>query len=522
MVSMLANNGVIPFSPAELLLIAGYLGILIAIGAVGYFARRENSLQDFYLAGPGIGFFVLLLTLYATQYSGNTLIGFTGQTYKIGFQWTVSIQFMTAIVVFYLTFAPKLHRLAKKHGFITPADYVQHRFQSRWLTCLTSLMLILGVANFLVSQLMAMGRAMQGLTDANSMVAYTIGVVLLALIVVVYESFGGFRAVAWTDAFQGGILLLGFALLFVLVLSQFGSLDSATRQLVEQDLERQANSAPGESPKLLAHPPGVTETLRWCSYILVVGIGGALYPQAIQRIYAAREAKALQRSLAIMAFLPLVTTLISLIVGVVAIAYLPPIDPADSDTVLPELCRRVQESSWFGRVLVAILFSALLAALMSTADSILLSISSMFARDLFPLLSKQEPSQAKSTKVGKVVSWLVMIAAVAVALILNLTGHANVVTLLDRKFDLLLQIAPAFILGIHWKRLHATPVIAGLLVGLVVALLLSMTGETDKPFGVHAGLYGLAVNLVIATVGSLLMRDKSETTQSISETPTAS
>ena len=73
------NSDLIPFNGYELAFIGIYLTSLIGIGWLGLRARRENSLRDFYLAGPGIGFVVLLLTLYATQYSGNTLFGFSGK-----------------------------------------------------------------------------------------------------------------------------------------------------------------------------------------------------------------------------------------------------------------------------------------------------------------------------------------------------------------------------------------------------------------------------------------------------------
>ncbi|MDP6506807.1 MAG: sodium:solute symporter family protein, partial [Planctomycetota bacterium] len=62
-----------------------YLVSLLLVGVVGRMARKENTLADFYLSGRNMGMFVLLMTLYATQYSGNTLIGFTGQTYRGGY-----------------------------------------------------------------------------------------------------------------------------------------------------------------------------------------------------------------------------------------------------------------------------------------------------------------------------------------------------------------------------------------------------------------------------------------------------
>ncbi|MDA1050910.1 MAG: sodium:solute symporter family protein [Planctomycetota bacterium] len=485
------SDQLIPFTPAELVFIGIYLASLVVIGVVGYRARQENSLRDFYLAGNGIGFIVLLLTLYSTQYSGNTLLGFTGKTYRVGFAWTVSIHFMTSIVVFYLMLAPKLFRLAKQHGFITPTDFIEHRFQSPALSCLASLLMIVAIANFLLAQLMAMGNAIEGLTTIDPERAYAAGVIVLALIIVVYETLGGFRAVAWTDVIQGSVLLVGFAILLVLVFREFGSLTEATKivQLTAPDK---------------VAPPNWIASSEWASYVLVVGIGGALYPQAIQRIYAANSATALRRSLLVMAFLPLTTALIALIVGIVGLAHIP--DIARSDTLLTVICRRIQESSTVGRWLVVVLFSAILAAIMSTADSVLLSISSMLTKDIYAKYIRPAASEKHLTRVGKICSW-VLIALLAFLAIWY--RDMTLIKLLDRKFDLLVQLAPAFFVGLHWSRLRATPTLAGIFAGLAVVfgiLALDLASEADysKVVGIHPGLYGLALNIAVAVGGSYL------------------
>jgi SSS family solute:Na+ symporter/sodium/pantothenate symporter len=86
---------------------------------MGHFSKKENNLGDFYLAGRGMGGFVLFLTLYATQYSGNTMIGFSGRAYRQGFTALVTISFMCAIIGLYFIYAPKLHALSKKYGNAT-------------------------------------------------------------------------------------------------------------------------------------------------------------------------------------------------------------------------------------------------------------------------------------------------------------------------------------------------------------------------------------------------------------------
>ncbi len=485
------NEGLLPFGPGAWAFIALYLCSLLLVGWWGYRARREDSMKDFYLAGGGFGFIVLLLTLYATQYSGNTLFGFTGKTYRVGYAWTMSVHFMTAVIVFYLLLAPKLQARARIRGFITPADYLHDRFAYAPLSVLSSVVMIVALANYLLAQLMAMGRAVEGLSASTDVDVYLWAVIALALIMVVYETLGGLRAVAWTDVLQGVVLMLGFVILAVLVFVYFGGPETSALKIIEK----------GEGEKLL--PPGWAMTREWFSYIFMVGIGAALYPQAIQRLYAARSPVVLRRSLQVMAFLPLTATLIAVFIGITALAHFPGLEGADADRVLTVVFREIQSQGSLGYWLVVVLFAAVLAAIMSTADSALLSISSMFSGDLYRR-ARPGADEKSLTQVGKVSSWVLIVILVVLAIQLR---HTTLLKLLDRKFDLLVQLSPAFFIGLHWKGLRARPVFAGLVVGLAIALGLAFA-VGGKPWGIHAGLYGLPVNLAIAVGGSLLVAKK--------------
>jgi SSS family solute:Na+ symporter/sodium/pantothenate symporter len=493
----------IPFGPGAMAVVGVYIASLLAIGFFAYRARSENSLGDFYLAGRGLGFFVLLLTMFATQYSGNTLLGFTGRTYRDGFSWITCVHFMTAIVVVYLLFAPQLYRLARRRGFITPVDFLRDRYQTPALDLAASTVMILALANYALAQLMAMGKLMRGLAGrADPQAAenaYFWGVILLATIIVIYENLGGMRAVAWTDALQGLILIVGFGLLVWIMFHEFGGLAEATDRVFALAPEK-------------ATPPDAEGIRTWFSYIVVVGIGGALYPQAIQRIYAARSERALRRSLSLMALMPLATTLVAVIVGVMGIAYLAPIAEGRTDDVLPLLCRKIAIESTLGYWLVVTLFGGVLAAVMSTADSALLSISSMLVKDVYGRWIRPNATEGELTRAGKLSSWALIAVLAALAIALRKT---TLVTLLDRKFDLLVQLGPAFILGVHARWLRGGAVFAGLLAGLIVALGLVVSGN-GMPWGVHPGLYGLAVNLAIAVAGSWFAGEKMAENRAIS------
>ncbi|MBL59175.1 MAG: hypothetical protein CMO75_05840 [Verrucomicrobiales bacterium] len=457
-------------------------------------ARTENSLKDFYLAGSGVGFMVLVLTLYATQYSGNTLFAFTGKTFRIGYAWLMSVHFMTSIIVVYLVFAPKLHRLAKRETFITPADYLQHRFSHHPYTVLASITMVLAISNYLLAQLTAMGLLLQGMTDdIDPQTAFVAGVIFLAVIMLVYETLGGFRAVAWTDLIQGGILMIGFVILLFIVLDHFGGLGKSYELLRSAEPEKVA-------------VPDARTNLRWFSYIIVVGLGGALYPQAIQRIYAARSQRVLRNGVATMAFLPLTASLIAVLVGITAAASTEPslasLTNTESDRVFSEICRIVMDKSDLHRWLIVVLLAAVLAALMSTADSVLLSVSSMLTKDIYHRQINPNASEARLTMIGKSISWVVVAVMAGVAIYLNsLENKPTLVKLMDMKFDMLMQLAPGFILGAYWRGMKSNTPFWGLVCGLICIFALYPIG-TLVNWGVHAGIFGLAVNLSVVVAMS--------------------
>ena len=175
------------------------------------------------------------------------------------------------------------------------------------------------------------------------------------------------------------------------------------------------------------------------------------------------------------------------------------LEGVETDQILGRLCGMIMEQSMAGYWLVVVIFAAALAALMSTADSALLSISSMFTRDIYQVHFRPGAPQSELTLVGKIVSWVV----VAVLVVIAISTEKTLVRLLELKFEVLIQIVPCFFLGLYWRQLRTPVVIVGLLAGLAVALGLTAAGHS-KLYGFHAGVVGLGVNLLICAAGRFL------------------
>jgi len=472
------------FGWGSLFLITAYLLSMIGIGWLAHRKSQSHSLADFYLGGRSLGFLTLFLTLYATQYSGNTLFGYTGIAYRMGFGWTASILFMFSVIMGYLLFAPRLVVLARRQNFITPGDYISYRFGSPWLTLLSTLLMIYALANYTLAQLKAMGAAVEGLTHGSVPASY--GIVTLAIIMVLYETLGGMRSVAWTDVIQGVLLLVGFLLLLFMVPKLAGGLSTVVENLTK--------STPSK-----VEVPTLEGCSTWLSYVFLFGCGAAIYPQAIQRLYASRSLKVLKRSLALMTFMPLTTALIAMICGLTAIIVLPDLNSEETDQVLPRLCSVIMNESIVGYWLVVVIFAAALAALMSTADSALLSMSSMITKDIFRVYLSPQSSEAQLTSVGKWCSWVI----ITLLVVLAIGTDKTLIRLLELKFEVLIQIAPCFFLGLYWKRLSGSTVLVGMMAGLIVGLGLTVMGY-PRVWGLHAGVVGLMVNFACCLLGSRL------------------
>jgi SSS family transporter len=468
-----------------------YLASLLLIGVVGRLARKEDSLADFYLSGRGMGLFVLFLTLYATQYSGNTLIGMAGKSYRQGYAFLVSVTFMMSVIGAYLIYAPKLHRLSKKRKFITIGDYIEYRYRSPVLTMFITIVCIITVGSYILTNLKAIGYIVESTTGGR--ITFVQGIIALSLIMVIYETLGGMRSVAWTDAIQGILLIAGCLFIFCGIEYQYGGISAVAEKLIASRSE-------------MWHPPDFAQKRLWLSTIIIIFFGISIYPQAIQRIYAAKDSRTLRRSFQIMVFMPIVTTFFLVMVGLVGLHRFPGLDKQGSEEITMLLLNDMAIHIPWVKYFIILFLSAAVAAIMSTVDSALLAISSLFTQDIYRRI-RPTASQSNLTGTGKIFSWGIMACMAYFATNLPQT----IWRLTEMKLEVLCQVAPAIFLGLHIKSLHGRSILSGLSIGICVTLFIMFSNKigipiTPKPWGVHAGVWGLAANFT--TVGIVSIRKR--------------
>jgi SSS family solute:Na+ symporter/sodium/pantothenate symporter len=246
----------------------------------------------------------------------------------------------------------------------------------------------------------------------------------------------------------------------------------------------------------LAAVPSAAERVNWASTIVLMGLASVVYPQAIQRVYAASSGRTLGRSLALMSFMPLATALVVTLIGWAAIPRLAALGDVEADRLMPLLLEQWAALSPVGALLGVLVFLGALAAIMSTADSVLLSLGSVVAEDLLGA----SRLAADTTRLGKRIAAGVMLAMAGLALVardITLWG------LIELKMEILIQCVPAFLLALHWRRLAAGPLLAGAALGTAVAVAGVLAG-VSRVGGVHTGVLGLLLNAAVAAAGSWL------------------
>ncbi|NVJ97409.1 MAG: sodium:solute symporter family protein [Alphaproteobacteria bacterium] len=463
--------------------IFGYLLSLLLIGWWANKARQSSSLNDYYLAGGSVGTTAMFFTLYATQYSGNTLFAIPGAAYRGGFIGLSVVVAITAVVLVYFTYAPHLNRLAKKHEFVSLGDFISWRFDSKPLLIAVNLIAIFTLMTYALGNFKAVGLLLE--TASGGAISFAAGIMILAVVMAIYESLGGLRGVIWTDMLQGSLLFLGCLLLFGAVFMMNGP-DSITNPEV---LVRE----------LASYFRDDMDAINFFSIVILIALGAAVYPQAIQRIYIAKDETTLKRSYAPLLLMPVLTTLPMILVGISVAEWLPDLPDGQTENVViyavNHITGQYPSLSW----LLILYLGAAVAAIMSTIDSAMLTLGSIVTKDMVEKSQKDIEPEALF-KISRYTSLTLMIVMAVLAILLP----QSIWTLLIFKFEFLIQIAPAVILGTRSSWIESKGTLWGLAAGCACALLLKLLPILDLGpahlAGIHAGLWGLAVNLLVLLI----------------------
>ncbi len=335
---------------------------------------------------------------------------------------------------------------------------------------------------YLALQPMAAGYALEALLG----LPYFYGCLVVTAIILAYTLRGGLRAVAWTDLFQGSFMFILLAAALIMVAGHHGGFVEANHKVLASNPE--LFSRPGGLGK---YSPGI-----WFSFIVLWFFCDPMFPQLFQRFFSAKNDRSISR---IMILYPLVCTAVffmPIAVGILGRLSFPGLVGKQADRILPMVLTAIS-----GDIMAALVIAAGLAALMSTMDSQLLTLSSIFTRDVVPLVKKP---RGETSVAGRVFVILLSLAGLALAY----KPPATILQIATQTFSGLAVLFPTVIFGLYFKRAYPLAAILsifggeGVLIGFYIKLLAT---NTFLPV-----IWVMMVTFVVylTTHGILLWREK--------------
>jgi SSS family solute:Na+ symporter len=443
--------------------IAVVIGYFLLLLGIGWAARRRarRGLEDYFVASRTTPALILFLTMAATNFSAFTVFGFAGAGWEAGYAYYPIMAFGTGFMALtFLLIGLPAWRLGKEHGLVTPPELVYHLTGSSSLRLLFFVVMTVFTLPYLAMQPMAAGYALETLLG----IPYFAGAALITAVMLLYTFLGGFRGVSWTDALQGGMMISLLVVAVALIASRFGGLTAANEAVASQIPE--LFSRPGLGG---LYTPGI-----WFGYMLLWFLADPMFPQLFQRFYAARGTKALSTTVALYPLLTGFLFLLPVTIGVLGRLTFPALpDGAAADQILPLMLHEHTSG-----VVEALVLTAALAALMSTLDSQLLTLSSMFTHDVYgPVRDRLARSSGRAS--GPVPTWVGKGFVVALALIglgIAYRPPASFRILATQTFTGLAVLFPVVIGALYWRRMTSIGAILSILVGegLVVSYYLKL------------------------------------------------
>ena len=417
-------------------------------------------MTDYFVGSRSTSAIVLFLTMTATNFSAFTVFGFAGAGWQSGYAFYPIMAFGTGFMALtFVLIGRPVQQLGKTYGLITPPELVAQLTGSKGLRLLFFLVMTVFTLPYLAMQPMAAGYALESLLG----IPYFVGAALITAIMLVYTFLGGFRGVAWTDTFQGGMMITLLLVAVTWIASRFGGLTSA----------HAAVATP--LPALFARPglDGLYSPGMWFGYMALWFLCDPMFPQLFQRFYAGRDARALTTTMTLYPLLTGFLFLLPVTIGVLGRLSYPQLPVGTSpDQILPLML-----SLHVPPVIEALVLTAALAALMSTLDSQLLTLSSMFARDVCePLRDRFVGGSSKPTSSERAAlpNWVgkgFVVALAMIGLAIAARPPASFLAIATQTFTGLAVLFPTVIAALYWKRMTAWAGIGSILVGegLVVA-----------------------------------------------------
>ncbi|TCP22240.1 sodium:solute symporter family protein [Rhodovulum adriaticum] len=430
------------------LLVWAAIGLFTALGfAIALRAARANTgtAGDYYIAGRDVGGMVAGLSYAATTYSAFMLVVLTGLTYRggagaLGFE-LIYFAGLSLLVIF----APRFWLVARRWGFISPAEMIGARYGCRMVARLMAVVSLVFLLPYCTTQMAGIGLLLSGVTDGG--ISLFGAVATGAALAMFWAVLAGLRSVAWTDAVLSVVMLVSGVLAVGFAVSALGGWSTFAQGLATD--HGAWLGVPGSG--LWSLPTFVALAVPWFFFALS-------NPQVSQRLFVLRDFRAMRRMILWVLGFGFVFTLIAVAWGFAALQLVPGLE--NSSMATPALLTSGVVPVWVALLLIL----GILSAAVSTLDSIALAVGAMIARDF--IRREGVSNDGLQILAGRIVIVGVILFASYFAL-----QKAQIVDQLAALSAAgLLVTVPPIIGAFFWSRGTAAGALAGILGGAAVAV----------------------------------------------------
>lgn len=493
---------------------AFYALIMIGIGI--YYSRSTKNNEDYFLGGRSLGSWTAAISAEASDMSGWLLMGLPGSFYLFGTgQIWIAIGLLAGTVLNWYLVSARLRRYTiMANNSLTMPNFFDNRFRSKGVLKLISAIIIaVFFAVYTASAFSSGAKLFQTLFAemGDKTQVYHYGLIIAAVIILVYTFLGGFKAVCVTDLIQGMLMLVAIMSVPIIAYAVLTFNTSFSDALTNNGVENIS------SYLNFMHENGEQTSITSIISGLAWGLGYFGMPHILARFMAVKNERELKKSRKIAIVWVSLSFVASLLIGIVGRAYLTTVlEGTSSETVFIHMIQQLFTDNWLLVFIGGIFLCGILAAIMSTADSQLLVTASAISEDIYKGAIKKNASEKSSLFVGKIA----VIVIALIAFVIAWDENSSIMGLVSNAWaGLGAAFGPVVLAALFWKRTNTPGALAGMISGALTIVLwdyipLISTADGLVTLGTATNLYSLAigfpVSVIFVVVVSLLTKKPSK------------
>ena len=444
----------------KILILCLYFGILFLVG--WFSSKKIKDIKDYYVGGKKLGFWVVAFSTRATGESAWLLLGLTGLGAIAGISafWVVLGEVL-GVSIAWILMAKKFKRITDKYKSITIPDYLVSRFKSKSnnIRILSSLFLSFFIIIYVSAQIDATGSAFEAFLDWN----YFFGAIAGYSVVLLYILFGGFIAVAWSDLIQGSLMFIALCLLPII---GFMSLDISVWEKIESI----------DSGLVSIWGSGGFNTINVATIIgyLCIGLDFLGSPQIFVRFMSTKNENQINKGKWVAILFTLITDSAAVMIGILARYFFTDLG-SDVEAILGNNGQNsliLMVEHLLPVLFVGIYMAVVLAAIMSTVDSLLVLASSAIVRDIYQKTINPNIKIHQLTKISRISTFIMASIALIVAILVALSTPERTIFwfVLVGFHGIAASFCPTIILSLFWKGFTEKGAISSMIVGFLGVL----------------------------------------------------